>query len=179
MLNSAPASPPVPTASHPCLPWLGVCLCVSSTWGRTPFPPSLSCAICVRWHVSGCCVWLKIPAVEQIPVGIACLCCAACLDCRSLTTKVSPREAENSPQRLLKLNFVDSYVFGLFGFSRDRGGACHGSCGRWSCHYPTRQSQKSASIQPITWRRHGKWPPTLQYEGDQVIFADWHTWEQL
>lgn len=89
MLNFALASFPVPTASHRCLPWLGVCLCVSSTWGRTRFPPSLSSAICVLWPVSEFCVWLKTPVVEQIPTGIACRCCAACLDCRSLTTKVS------------------------------------------------------------------------------------------
>lgn len=117
LLNSAPASSPVPTASHLFLPWLGVCLCVSSTWGRTPSPPSLSCATCVRWHVSGCCVWLKIPAVEQIPTGIACLCCAACLDCRSSTTKARPCETENSPQRWLKLNFVSlihTYLVDVF-----------------------------------------------------------------
>lgn len=89
MLHFAPASFPAPTASRRCLPWLGVCLCASSTWGRTRFPPSLSSAICVLWHVSESCAWLKTPVVGQIPTGIACLCCAACLDCRSWTTKVS------------------------------------------------------------------------------------------
>lgn len=97
MSKFAPAFPSVPTASHLFLQWLGVCLCVSSTWGRTWFPPSLSCAICVPWHASECFVWLKTPVVEQIPTGTACLCCAAFRDWRSSTTKVSPVHVEHTP----------------------------------------------------------------------------------
>lgn len=109
MSKCAPAFPSVPTAFHLFLQWLGVCLCVSSIWGRTWFPPSLSCAICVPWHASECCVWLKTPVAEQIPPGIACLCCAAFRDCRSSTTKVSPvhvERTENSRQHLLGWGWV-------------------------------------------------------------------------
>lgn len=79
----------VSTASRLSLLWPAVCLSVSSTWGRTWFPHSLSSLICVHWLVSGCSGWLRTPVVELTPAHIASLCSAACLACRSLTTKVS------------------------------------------------------------------------------------------
>lgn len=174
MLNSAPAPFLVPTASRRCLPWLGVCLCVSSTWERTWFPPSRSSAICVLWHVSESCAWLKTPVVERIPTGIACLCCAACLDCRSLTTKVSWNRSTTHPSICWNQAVSLNCMWVLLIISCDRGRTCYGTCWRWRGHYPTRQSQKSAFIQWITWCRCWEWPPILHNEGDQVGLEEWH-----
>lgn len=78
----------VSTASLLSLLWPAVRLCASSTSGEMQSHRSPNSLICVRSHVSEFCGWLRTPVVERTPTSIALPCCAACLGCRSSTTKV-------------------------------------------------------------------------------------------
>lgn len=88
----------VSTTSRLSLLWLAVCLCVSSTWGGTWSPRSLSFLTCALWHVSDCSGWLKTPVVELTQASIGSLCYDACLASRSWTIRVRVQCLCHTPQ---------------------------------------------------------------------------------
>lgn len=119
----------VSTASLLSLLWPAVRLCVSSTSGEMQSHHSPSSLTCVHSHVSEFCGWLRTPVVGRTPTSIAFPCCAACLGCRSSTTKVGVLIWVLIP--VLK----NTYTTGVsFVCSCDRGRGCTGADGGWRGH---------------------------------------------